>query len=129
MADSYILFDLPRGAEPTDREFLESLGHSVEVCRGPVHGATCPILTGQGCPMAEEAEGIVFELDLDRPQHRAILGKYKASLPGDLPIRVALRPGQEKQYRDLLAGVHTWTWTPVAGDLDGLAAEIEARRG
>lgn len=129
MAASHILFDLPQGVEPADREFLESLGHSVEVCHGPVHGAICPILTGHGCPVAEEADGIVFELDLDRPQHRAILRKYKESLPADLPIRVAVRPGQAKQYGDLLTGVHTWTWTPVAGDLDGLAAEIEAREG
>lgn len=126
MTDGYILFDLPEGLEPADREFLERLGHPVEVCHGPAQGTICPILTDEGCPLAEGAHGIVFELDLDRPQHRAILRKYKRALRRDVPIRVSVRPDQTERYHDLLAGLRTWTWTPVAGDLDALAAEIES---
>lgn len=126
MTDGYILFDLPEGLEPADRDFLEGLGHQVEVCHGPPQGTICPILTDEGCPLAEGAHGIVFELDLDRPQHRAILRKYKGSLRTDVPIRVSVRPGQTARYYELLSGLRTWTWTPVAGDLDGLAAEVEA---
>ena len=37
-----------------------------------------------------------------------------------------VRPGQEEQYATLLKGVRAWTHTPVAGDLDAIAAEIEA---
>lgn len=128
MADDYILFDLPAGLEPADRAFLEGLGHSVEVCHGPPGGTVCPILTDEGCPLAQGAHGIVFELDLDRPEHRAILRKYKSSLRDDLPLRVAIRPGQAQRYDELLSGLRTWEWTPVAGDLDALAAEVEASR-
>lgn len=126
MTDGYILFDLPNGIEPSDREFLEQLGHHVEVCHGPPQGSLCPILTDRGCPLAQGAKGVVFELDLDRPQHRAILLKYKSSLRDDIPIRVVVRPGQNERYADLLAGLRTWSWMPVAGDLDGLAAEVDA---
>lgn len=122
----YILFDVPNGVEPTDKAFLEQLGHRVMVCNGPAPGQLCPILSGRGCSLAESAEGIVFELDLDRPQHRAILATYKASLREDLPIHVAVRPGQEIAYPEVLRGLKVWTHTPVAGDLDALAAEVDA---
>ncbi|HEX5722514.1 MAG TPA: hypothetical protein VFZ06_07180 [Acidimicrobiia bacterium] len=126
MSDSYILFDIPGGNEVVDRNFLEQLGHRVMTCEGPQPGTVCPLLSGKGCPLAEGAHGIVFELDLDRPQHQAILGKYKSSLRTDLPVRVAVRPGQEAKYGDLLRGLKVWTHTPVAGDLDAMAAEVEA---
>jgi hypothetical protein len=128
MTDGYILFDLPEGQEPADRAFLEGLGHQVKVCHGPPQGAICPILTDEGCPLAEGAHGIVFEFDLDRPQQRAILRKYKKTLRDDVPIRVAVRPDQTERYHGLLGGLRTWTWTPVAGDLDGLAAEVESNQ-
>jgi hypothetical protein len=126
MTDGYILFDLPEGLEPVDRAFLEGLGHDVEICHGPPQGTLCPILTDEGCPLAEGAHGIIFELDLDRAQHRAILDRYKSSLRSDIPIRVVVRPDQTSRYRDLLAGLRTWAQPPVAGDLDAVAAEIES---
>lgn len=128
MTNGYILFDLPEGLEPTDRAFLEGLGHEVKLCHGPPQGSICPILTEEGCPLAEGAHGIVFELDLDRAQHRAILEKYKSSLQSDVPIRVVVGPRQTERYHGLLAGLHSWTWTPVAGDLDALAAEVESNQ-
>jgi hypothetical protein len=126
MADSYILFDVPDGNEVADRGFLEHLGHRVMTCTGPQTGMVCPLLSGEGCALAEGAHGIVFELDLDGDQHRAILGKYKSSLRSDLPVRVAVRPGQESKYAELLRGLKVWTHAPVAGDLDAMAAEVEA---
>lgn len=126
MADSYILFDLPVGEEPVDRAFLEGLGHEVRVCHGPPQGTLCPILTDEGCPLAQGAHGIIFELDLGRPQHRAILERYKSSLRSDVPIRVVARQDQIARHRETLAGLHTWTRTPVAGDLDAMAAEVES---
>jgi hypothetical protein len=127
--DNYILFDIPGGVRPRDSGFLEQLGHRVMVCPGPPHGTLCPILTGEGCQLAESAKAIVFELDLDRPQHRAILKKYKERLPGDMPIRVVVRPGQADRYPDLVKGLKLLPHTPVAGDLDALAAEVEAVSG
>lgn len=125
-SEDYILFDIPEGNSPVDQEFLERLGHRVMVCNGPQGGQLCPILSGEGCPLAEGAHGIVFELDLDRPQHRAILARYKASLRSDLPIRVVVQPDQAIKHADLLKGLKVLDHVPVAGDLDGLAAEVEA---
>jgi hypothetical protein len=124
--DGYILFDIPKGQEPLDRKFLEQLGHSVRVCHGPPPGRLCPILKEGYCPLVEDAHGVVFEFDLDRPQHRAILDRYTTLLRDDVPIHVVVRPGQESEYAELLQGLKVWTHVPVAGDLDALAAEVEA---
>ncbi len=129
MGDSYILFDIPGGGRPTDQGFLEQLGHRVMVCPGPAPGTLCPILSGEGCPLAESAHGIVFELDLDRPQHRTILKRYKETLREDVPIRVVLEPGQAERYPDLIRGLKVVDHAPVAGDLDALAAEVDAADG
>lgn len=128
MAESgnYVLFDIPTGDKPVDSEFLVRLGHPVEVCHGPGGEHACPLVEGKSCPLAENAHGVVFELDLDRPEHRDILSKYESGLREDVPIRVAVRPGQEHEYAELLKGVKVWTHTPVAGDLDAFAAEVEA---
>jgi hypothetical protein len=122
----YILFDIPASETPVDQEFLVRLGYPVDVCHGPQGERKCPLVEGKGCPLAENAHGIVFELDLSRPEHRAILRTYKRELRQDMPIRVAVRPGQEQEYAPLLEGLRVWTHTPVAGDLDALAAEVEA---
>jgi hypothetical protein len=129
MGDSYILFDIPGGGRPIDQDFLEGLGHRVMVCPGPEEGTICPILSGEGCPLAESAHGIVFELDLDRPQHRDILRRYKESLREDVPIRVVVEPGQAERYSDLVHGLKLVSHVPVAGDLDALAAEVDAADG
>lgn len=126
MSEDYILFDVPAGEEVPDKHFLEQLGHRVMVCNGPAPGTLCPILKGEGCQLAEGAHGIVFELDLDRPQHRAILRQYKSSLREDVPIRVVVPPDQAVEYAGVLQGLRVWSHVPVAGDLDALAAEVEA---
>jgi len=126
MPEDYILFDIPLDSEVLDRDFLERLGHRVMVCNGPQPGRLCPILSGDGCELAEGAKGIVFELDLDRPQHRAILERYKSSLSEDVPIRVVVPPEQVLEYSDLLHGLRVWDHVPVAGDLDALASEVDA---
>jgi hypothetical protein len=123
--DSPILFDLPEGV-PSDAEFLERLGHDVLVCHGPPAKTLCPILKGEGCSVVEAAHGIVFQLDLDRPQHRAILARYKEVTRDDVPIWVVARPEQTRAHSRLLSGLKVLTESPVAGDLDGLAAEVEA---
>ena len=124
--EDYILFDMPSGADPADRRFLEQLGHRVMVCPGPAEGTICPILKGESCELAEGAQGVVFELDLDRAQHRAILTRYKESLRSDVPIRVVVPPDQVNKYPDVVKGLKVLTHPPVAGDLDALAAEAEA---
>jgi hypothetical protein len=122
--ESVILFDLPEG-EPAGREFLAGIGHPARVCHGPVEHA-CPILTGAGCELVETAHGVVFELDLDQPQHRDILARYKEILRDDIPLRVVTSPDQAERHHDLLRGLKVWFREPAVGDLDALAAEVEA---
>lgn len=122
---SLILVDVPHG-ESLAADFLEDLGHPVLLCHGPAHATLCPILSGKGCTMVEGAHGIVFELDLERPQHRAILKRYKEVVRDDVPIRVVVTQEQTVKYSELLKGVRVWTHRPNVGDLDGFAAEVEA---
>jgi hypothetical protein len=76
--------------------------------------------------MIEAAHGVVFQLDLERPQHRAILKRYQEVLPDDVPITVVLQEGQQEKYSELLSGVQTWENEPTVSELDGFAAEVEA---
>ncbi len=119
---SLVLVDMP-GDESADLAFLERLGHSVMVCHGPAPKTLCPILSGEGCPMVDETHGVLFMLDLERAQHRAILQRYKEVLREDVPIRVRATPEQATAHADLLSGVHVFE---EAVDLDGFAAEVEA---
>lgn len=122
-----ILLDVPLGSDGEfDQTILEKLEHPVVVCHGPAHGKLCPILTSQGCPAVDAAHGIVFALDLDRPQHRAILDAYRSHRNGDKPIRVVVRDDQLERYGDLFDGIEIWRHDPSVADLDGFAAEVEA---
>ncbi|HEX4819646.1 MAG TPA: hypothetical protein VFV00_05525 [Acidimicrobiales bacterium] len=105
--------------------FLTKVGHPVVLCHGPGEHSLCPLLAGQGCVKFDEAHGIVFELDLDRPQHRAIVEKYR-DLAADMPIGVVVQAEQVERYVGLLADLEVWTRRPTAADLDGFAAEVEA---
>lgn len=123
---SIILLDVPAGGGEFDRDLLERFEHPVAVCHGPHAGELCPILKDSGCPKMESAHGIVFKLDLDRPQHRAILKHYQDLVRPEVPIRVVLRPEQAEQYADLVKGVEVWTHDPTVADLDGFAAEVDS---
>ena len=122
-----ILLDITSGrAADFDASFLERNGHAVAMCHGPDHGTLCPLLAGHGCEMVDGAHGIVFALDLDRAQHRAILQRYREVTRPDVPIRVIVPSGQSDRYADLLQEFEVWTSTPTVADLDGFAAETEA---
>jgi hypothetical protein len=121
---SPILFDIPEGSPP-NKAFLEQLGHEVVVCHGPDDGTPCPIIHAD-CPMVDNAHGIVFAFNLDSPEHRAILARYKETTRPDVPIRVVATQEQALRYSELLKGLRVWTHEPAVGDLDGLAAEVEA---
>ena len=121
-----VLLDVPEGAGEFDRSILERLGHPVITCSGPEVKALCPLLGGNGCPKFDQAHGIVFELDLDRPQHQAIVRRYRELGRDDLPIRVVVNADQQERYAGLLAGVQVWDHAPTVADLDGFAAQVEA---
>ena len=121
-----VLLDVLAGDGEFDRTMLERLGHPVITCEGPEVHELCPLLGGTGCPKFEQAHGIVFELDLDRGQHRAIVARYAALARDDLPIRVVVRPDQRERYAALLREVQVWDHEPTVADLDGFAAQVEA---
>lgn len=107
-------------------QFLEGLGHPVLVCHGPPHATLCPLLKEGTCELVEQAHGVIFEFDLDRAQHRAILKRYREILAEDVPIRVVLPPGQEQTYAHLLTDVDVSVEKLSVGELDGFAATVEA---
>ena len=121
-----VLLDVLAAEGDFDRSILERLGHPVVTCAGPEVKTLCPLLGGEGCPKFDQAHGIVFELDLDRPQHRAIVDRYRRLARDDMPIRVVVRPDQQRRYADLLATVQVWDHEPTVADLDGFAAQVEA---
>ena len=121
-----IILDVTPGSAVFETDFLERLGHPVLVCHGPMHDV-CPLLEDEAsCEMLESAHGVVFQLDLDRADHRDILAKYREVLAEERPIRVVVMPGQEQTYAQLLEGCQVWTHQPNAGELDGFAAQVEA---
>ncbi len=120
-----LILDVTPADGDFDRDFLEKLGHPVLVCHGPEMGHLCPILK-DGCEMVNSAHGIVFQLDLERAQHRAILKRYQEVVSDDIPIVAVVREGQRSKYGELLSGIHIWETEPTASELDGLAAEVEA---
>jgi hypothetical protein len=122
-----ILIDVTPGpAADFDRSFLARVGHDVVVCHGPGHDDVCPLLAGTGCEKVDQAHGIVFLLDLDEAQHRAILERYRAITRPEVPIRAVVRPGQRARYPDLLGAFEIWEHEPTVADLDGFAASVEA---
>ena len=122
-----ILIDVSAGAAGEfDASFLERTGHEVLVCHGPEHGGLCPLLAGTGCDNVDKAHGVIFALDLDNAQHRAILRRYGKITRPDVPIRVVVRPGQRAKYADVVEAFEVWEHEPTAADLDGFAARVEA---
>jgi len=126
-SEGLILVDAVAGTgEEFETSFLERSGHPVVVCNGPADAEVCPILDGRGCEMFNEAHGIIFELDLETEQHRAILQRYRTLAAEGMPIRVVVSAEQAVTYEELLADFEIWTRQPTVADLDGMAAEVEA---
>jgi hypothetical protein len=122
-----ILLDVtPGGDGVVDRAFLERNSHHVLTCHGPDAGAECPLVAGTGCSLVDSAHGVIFALDLDRADQRAILERYRKVLAPEVPMRVVVRPGQMAAHPDLLGGVEVWETEPSVADLDGFAARVEA---
>jgi hypothetical protein len=121
-----ILIDVTQSGDVSfDRSLLSRFGHPVMVCHGP-EAAECPLLTQGHCELVDQAHGIMFELDLDRPEHRTILKRYQEVLDEDVPIRAVIKPGQEEKYAELLGRVQVWAKPPDAAQLDAFAAGVDA---
>jgi hypothetical protein len=60
---------------------LRDAGIDVAVCGGPSArraSAPCPELTGEGCPLVDDADLVVHLLDPDRPEHRRLAERLTA---------------------------------------------------
>ncbi len=125
LSEQSIILDVTASDSTFETRFLEGLGHPVLVCHGPDFGKACPILKS-GCTKVEGAHGVVFQLDLDRPQHRAILKRYQEVLAEDIPLWASVPPGQEVEYAELLSGVQVVVGEMGAADLDAFASQVEA---
>ncbi len=104
---------------------LERRGHHIVYCAGPRRATLCPILRNGFCEKLAAASGVIFDLDLDRAQHRAILARYRQVLGPDIPIRIMVTPRQALKYDELLAPYQTWTHPPTTTDVDAFAAMLE----
>jgi len=124
--ESRILLDVQGGDREFVQSFLERNGHPVTTCSGPDPGTVCPLLSGEGCTKFQDAHGIVFELDLDRAQHRAILEHYAQLRQPELPILVVVSPEQKVTYAALLEDLEVWDHEPTVAELDGFAANVES---
>jgi len=124
--EGMILLDVTAGSGEFDRDMLERFGHVVKVCHGPEHATLCPLLAGKGCEEFTQTHGVIFELDLDRPQHRAILRRYRELARADVPIRVFTSGEQATRYAEELRGIEVVAHDSTVADLDGFAAEVEA---
>ena len=120
-----ILDVTPGDHEGFERHLLEGMGHHVAVCHGPGDDV-CPLIEEGTCEQVDKAHGVVFKLDLEREYHRRILEQYKRTLPSDMPIAVAVQPGQEATYAELLDGLYVWSHSPTTSELDGFASLVEA---
>lgn len=121
-----VLLDVAPGQGEFSRSILERLGHPVQVCHGPAVKQLCPLLGGSGCEKFDQAHGVVFALDLDRAQHRAIVRRYRDLGRPELPIRVLVGADQLERHAGLLGDVEVWTAEPTVAELDAFAAEVEA---
>jgi hypothetical protein len=119
-----LVVDAHADAVESERRFLEeALEDRALICQGPRGEKKCPLLTGHDCSLIHNADGILFELDLENSEVRQILQRYIESL--EVPVRVVATPEQTARYSSILSKVET-VHPPVGpASLDAFAAEVE----
>lgn len=122
-----VILDVNPDVEARDWEtdLLERLEAHVLTCSGPHKPGACPLLQGKSCAKVDNADGVLFQLDLDRDDHREILSLYADRL--DVPIRAVVKPGQKERYAELLDKVEVSEGEPGPAMLDGFEAEVESQ--
>jgi len=112
------------GALAWEQNFLERLEVHVERCGGPSKEGGCPLLIGQPCGKIAHADGILFQLDLDRDDHREILKRYAQTL--DVPISVVTTREKAERWDEAVRDVEVVTPPVGPARLDGFVAEVES---
>lgn len=107
------------------RGLLKDMSIPVVGCCGPELSGGCPLLRGEHCPKVDAADGVIFQLDLDRPEHRRILVKYMVELDArEAPLRVVVTEEQKRRWPKLLERVEVFTPPVGVAKLDAFAAEV-----
>jgi hypothetical protein len=99
----------------------------VVTCAGPHEVRDCPLLKGERCGKVARADGILFQLDLDREDHREILEIYADSV--EVPVRAVVTKEQQERYPELLQKVEVVNPPIGPAALDAFAAEVQAEIG
>jgi len=107
-----------------EEDWLERQDVDVVRCGGPHAPGACPLLRGKACGKIVKADGILFQLNLERPDHRQILKTYSEIL--DIPIRAVVSEVDRDRYRALLTEVEVVTPPMGPAALDAFAAEVES---
>lgn len=89
------------------RAALEAAGFSVTVCPGPdaSRRRMCPLRADEPCPWVDAADVVVHDLDLDIPEHRAVLRALRRTHPGT-PIVLELPEQVATRHADVLRDCH-----------------------
>ena len=107
-----------------EQDFLTRIETETITCCGPDPQDGCPLLQEKPCAKIEVADGILFQLDLDRLEHRKILAEYVRQL--EVPIRVVVTADQERRWAHLLDHVEVFTPPIGPATMDAFAAEVES---
>ena len=87
---------------------------SITFCPGPAGrpDCGCPMVTGEGCAMVDDADVLVTHLDLASAANRAALAAVRQAKPGMPVIALAWKADVER-YPELLEGcdVVPFPWT------------------
>lgn len=114
-------------ADPASREAerraLRARGLDVVDCGGPrdLGVAGCPVVTSGRCSLVEHADVVLFDLDLDNEDDRAVLAAMRAAHP-DVPVVLEVPTAKARRHAGVLAGL---TVIPPY-DAEHLAATVEA---
>jgi len=74
------------GVDIANFDAFRDAGFDVTVCEGPDESPDCPLVRGEPCPLVDEADVVLFDLD-DLPARWAVLDALRASRPA-LPVVV-----------------------------------------
>jgi hypothetical protein len=109
------------GLAIADLDTFCSAGFEVTVCAGPeVTAGECPVVRGEVCVLAADADVVLFDLDSDPHTRSAVLAALRASRP-ELPVVVRSAAPPAKVARALVTIAPT---TSVDGQVTALIAAI-----
>lgn len=77
---------------------LASEGYEVSTCTGPSERRPCPVADGTPCARVEEADLVLFGLEVEDEIDRQVLAGLKASVP-HIPIVVEIPPTRVALYQ------------------------------